>query len=144
MQVKEIIVWDKKAPKAWYANIDGFVLSWNFVRCMSDPNVYLKLIHGSLMIIVLYVDNLLITGSSKKEISSLKDALNHAFSMTSLGLLSQLLGLKISQSKNGIKDHKPKYDSNFLNKFNMKDCKPSNTPFLSRVISLKRRNPLHW
>ena len=49
---------------------------------MSDPNVYLKLIHVSLMIIVLYVDDLLITGISKKEIASLKDAMNHAFSMT--------------------------------------------------------------
>ena len=57
------------------------------------------MIHGSLMIIFLYVDELLITGSSKKEISSLKDAMNHAFSMTDLGLLSQLLGLEIAQSQ---------------------------------------------
>ena len=68
----------------------------SFVRCKSDPNVYLNLIHGSLMIIVLYVGDLLITRSSKKEISSLKDAMNHAFSMTYLGLLSQLLGLEIA------------------------------------------------
>ena len=47
------------------------------------------------MIIVLYVDDLLMTGSSK-------DAMNHAFSMTNLGLLSQFLGLKISQTKQRI------------------------------------------
>ena len=75
----------KQAPRAWYANIDSFLLSLNFVRCKSDPNVYLKLIHGSLMIIVLYVYDLLITGSSKDEITSLKDAMNHAFSMKDLG-----------------------------------------------------------
>ena len=78
----------KQVPRAWYAKIDGFLLSLSFVWCKSNPNVYLKLIHGSLMIIVLYVDDLLITGSSKKEIASLKDAMNHAFSMTDLGLLS--------------------------------------------------------
>ena len=99
----------KQAPKAWYANIDGFLLSLSFVQCNSDPNVYLKLIHGSFMIIVLYVDDLLITGSSKKEIASLKDAMNHAFSMTDLGLLSQFLGLKIAQSQHGIKVHQSKY-----------------------------------
>ena len=60
MQAKEIIVW------AWYAKIDGFLQSLSFVRCKSDPNVYLKLIHGSFMIIVLYVDEILITGNSKK------------------------------------------------------------------------------
>ena len=56
----------KQAPRAWYAKIDGFMLSLSFVQCKSDPNVYLKLIHGSLIIIVLNVDDLLITGSSKK------------------------------------------------------------------------------
>ena len=122
-----------QAPRAWYAKIDSFLLSLNFVRCKSDPNVYLKLIHGSLMIIVLYVDDLLITGSSKDEIASLKDAMNHAFPMTDLGLLSQFLGLEIAQTKDGIKVHHSKYALNFLKIFNMKDCKPSKTPFLSEV-----------
>ena len=33
----------KKAPRDWYAKIDRFLLSLSFVRCKSDPNVYLKL-----------------------------------------------------------------------------------------------------
>ena len=76
----------KQAPRAWYAKIDSFLLSLNFVRCKLDPNVYLNLIHGSLMIISLYVDDLIITGSSNDEIASLKDAMNHPFSMIDLGL----------------------------------------------------------
>ena len=88
----------KQSPSAWYAKIDGFLLSLSFVQCKSNPNVYLKLILAYLMIIVLYLDDLLITRSSKKEIASMKDAMNHAFSMTDLGLLSQFLGLKIAQS----------------------------------------------
>ena len=83
----------KQAPRAWYAKIDGFLLSLSFAQCKFDTNVYLKLIHVSLMIIVLYVDDLIIIVSSKKEIASLKDAMNHAFSMTDLGLLIQFLGL---------------------------------------------------
>ena len=85
------------------------------------------------MIIFLYVDDLLITGSSKKEIDSLKDAMNHAFSMTDLGLLSQFLGLEIAQSQHGIKVHQSKNDSYLIKKFNMKYFKPIKTPFLSRV-----------
>ena len=85
------------------------------------------------MIIFLYVDDLLITGSSKDEIASLKDAMNHAFSMTDLGLLSQFLELDIAQTKDGIKVHMSKYDSYLLNKFSMKYCKPRKTPFLSGV-----------
>ena len=58
----------KQAPTAWYAKIDGFLLSLSFVRCKSELNVYLKLIHGYLMIIFLYVDDLLITGSSRMKL----------------------------------------------------------------------------
>ena len=56
----------KQAPRAWYAKIDGFFLSLNYCRCKYYKNVYLKLIHGSLIIIVLYVDDLLIIEISKK------------------------------------------------------------------------------
>ena len=85
------------------------------------------------MVIVFYFYDLLIIGSSRDEIASLKDAMNHAFSMTDLGLLSQFLGLKIAQNKAGIKVHQSKYSLDLLNKFKMKDCKPSKTPFLSGV-----------
>ena len=59
--------------------------------------------------------------------------MNQAFSMTDLGLLSQFLGLEIAQTKAGIKVHQTKYALELLKKFRMKDCKPSNTPFLSGV-----------
>ena len=71
--------------------------------------------------------------AQKDEITSLKDAMNHAFSMTDLGLLSQFLGLEIAQNKHGIKLHQSKYALDLLNKSNMKYCKPSKTPFLSEV-----------
>ena len=89
--------------------------------------------HGYLIIIVLYVDDLLITGCSKKNITSLKDAINHAFSMIDLGLLSQFLSLEIAQSQHGIKVDQSNYTLDLLNKFNMKYYKPSKTPFLSGV-----------
>ena len=57
--------------KQWCNNhlniwLDDFLLSLIFVQCKYDPNVYFILIHDSLMIIFLYVDDLMITGSSKK------------------------------------------------------------------------------
>ena len=85
------------------------------------------------MIIVLYLDDLLITGISKKEIASLKDAMNHAFSMTDLGLLSHVLGLKIAQSQHGIKVHQSKYALYLLKNFNVEilQAKQDSLPFRS-------------
>ena len=79
------------------------------------------------------MDYLLITRSSKKEIASLKDAMNHAFSITDLGLLSQFLGLEIAQYQHRIKVHQSKYALDLLKKCNMKYRNPSKTPFLSGV-----------
>ena len=49
------------------------------------------------MIIVLYVDDLLITGSTLASISFIKTTLHDAFEMSDLGLLRQFLRLEITQ-----------------------------------------------
>ena len=50
----------KQAPREWYSKMDAFLLSQNFQRCRSDPNVYLQQHDGNIIIIVLYVYDLLI------------------------------------------------------------------------------------
>ena len=61
------------------------------------------------------------------------NTMNHAFSMTNLGLLRKFLGLEIAQSQHAIKVHQSKHALYFLNKFNTKYCQASKTPFLSGV-----------
>ena len=92
----------KQAPREWYSKMDAFLLSQNFQRCRSYPNVYLQQSDGHLIIIVLYVDDLLITGSTIASISAIKTALHNAFEMSDLGLLKQFLGLEIEQHSDGI------------------------------------------
>ena len=77
----------KEAPRAWYSKMDTFLISQKFKRCKYDFNVYMKKKEGFLLLVVLYVDDLLITSSSVAGLSSIKSALNKAFSMNDLGLL---------------------------------------------------------
>lgn len=87
----------KQAPRAWYAKMDSFLLSAGFTRCHSDPNVYILRQHDSHLILVLYVDDLIITGSTSSIISNVKSALHDRFAMTTdLGLLHYFLGIEIS------------------------------------------------
>ena len=51
-----------------------------------------------LLLVVLYMDDLLITTSFVASLSSIKSSLNEAFAMTDLGLLRQFIGLKVSQT----------------------------------------------
>ena len=92
----------KQAPREWYSKMDAFLLSQNFQRCRSDPNVYLQQHDFHIIIIVLYVYELLITGSTIASISAIKTALHNAFEMSDLGLLKQCLGLVIEQNYDGI------------------------------------------
>ena len=77
----------KHAPRSWYAKMDVFLLSQNFQRCKYDPNVYIHQFDGNLLILVLYVDDILITGSTLVSIPFIKTALHDAFEMSDLGLL---------------------------------------------------------
>eukprot|EP00253_Pinus_taeda_P025994 PITA_25994 len=123
----------KEAPRAWYAKMDSYLLSQNFVRCKYDSNVYFLKKIDSLLIIVLYVDDLLITGSSTSAITNIKTALHKQFSMTDMGLLHFFLGLEIHQRDSGITISQPKYAKDLLARFHMSDCKPAATPFLSGI-----------
>ena len=88
----------KQAPRAWYAKMDSYLLSQNFLRCKFDSNVYILKKIDSFWIIVLYVDYLLIIGSSTSSITKIKTTLHKQFSMTYMGLLNLFLGLEINQS----------------------------------------------
>ena len=93
-----------------------------------------------MQVIVLYVDDLLITGSCNTSIGSIKSSLHSQFAMTDLGLLRQFLGLEIEQSERGIMLSQPKYASDLINNFNMADFKASKCPFLSGINLCKFGN----
>ena len=92
----------KQSPRAWYSKMDAFLISQKFEMYGSDCNVYMKKKEGLLLLVVLYVDDLLITSSSVVGFRSIKNALNKAFAMTDLGLLRQFIGIEVSKNNSGI------------------------------------------
>jgi hypothetical protein len=87
----------------------------------------------SLLLLVLYVDDLLITRCSTSTIAAVKRILHDRFFMMDMGLLYFFLGLEISQDALGIKLSQAKYARDLLEIFHMTDCKSAPTPFLSGV-----------
>eukprot|EP00253_Pinus_taeda_P007103 PITA_07103 len=113
----------KQAPRAWYAKMDSFLLSQNFERCKYDPNVYMLRTHDSLLILVLYVDDLPITSNSALAIAAVKRTLHDRFLMRDMGPLHLFLGLEINQDATSIKLSQAKYAWGLLERFHMTDCK---------------------
>ena len=69
---------------------------------MSDPNLYVKNVDNNIIVIVLYVDDLIITGIQLLLIQNMKSELQKQFEMTDIGILHYLLGLQIWHMDDGI------------------------------------------
>jgi hypothetical protein len=91
-----------KAPQDWYAKMDNFLLDTGFSRCHYDPNVYTKKVGSHIIILVLYVDDLILTSSDPKLLNHVKTNLKKKFEMTNLGYLHYFLSLQVLQTKEGI------------------------------------------
>jgi hypothetical protein len=123
----------KKHPRAWYAKMDSFLIATGFSRCHSDPNVYNKKVGTHLIILFLYVDDIILTGSDSKILSHVKTSLKKKFEMTYLGFLHYFLGLQVFQTNEGIFLSHSKYACDLLRHFHRDDCKPTPSPFQSGV-----------
>eukprot|EP00253_Pinus_taeda_P035517 PITA_35517 len=89
----------KRAPWAWYAKMDSFLLDIGVFRCHSHNTVYTKKVGKYLIILVLYVHDLILIGSDPNLINHVKSSLKRQFEMTNLGHLHYFLGLQVLQSK---------------------------------------------
>lgn len=119
----------KQAPRAWYSKIDDFFHKNGFQRSRSEPTLYVKR-QGSdhLLIVSLYVDDMIYTGSSLQLLREFQAAMKEMFDMTDLGELQYFLGLEISQTGGGIFMSQKKYVEDTLKRFNMHGCKTAPTP----------------
>jgi len=85
----------KHSPKSWYDHISAWLGKRGLTRCEGDSNLFILKKDGKLTILLLYVDDLLITSDDQEEISKLKADLKQEFEMTNLGEASDYLGVEI-------------------------------------------------
>lgn len=60
----------KQSPRFWYKRFDSFMISQGFKRSNYDSCIYLKIIKGSTIYLLLYVDDMLIAAKDKEEIAN--------------------------------------------------------------------------
>jgi hypothetical protein len=82
----------KKAPRVWCDMIDGFLKSPGFQKSDVDANLYFKVRGNQHVILILYVDDLILTGDEGL-IDWCKRELTSEFKMKDLGLMHYFLGL---------------------------------------------------
>ena len=123
----------KQAHRQWYKKLDSFMHKIGFKRCETDHCCYVKSIDNSYIILLLYVDDMLIAGSSIEEINNLKKQLSKQFAIKDLGVAKQILSMRIIRDKaNGtLKLSQLEYVKKVFSRFNINEAKPVSTPLSS-------------
>jgi hypothetical protein len=93
-RLKKALYGLKQAPRAWYGRIDSFLTSLGFTKSKADSNLYFKIMDNEPVILLLYVDDLFLTGEEKL-IAKCKKRLAAEFEMKDLGLMHYFLGLEV-------------------------------------------------
>nr|GEY14432.1 ribonuclease H-like domain, reverse transcriptase, RNA-dependent DNA polymerase [Tanacetum cinerariifolium] len=84
----------RQAPRVWNIKLDNTLKSLDFKKCALEQAIYTKTSKDSTLLIGVYVDDLIITGTPKEKINKFKAQMKEKFEMNDLGLLAYYLGTK--------------------------------------------------
>ncbi|KAL4290499.1 hypothetical protein GQ457_14G012450 [Hibiscus cannabinus] len=80
------------------------------------------------VIIIVYVDDIILTGDDEEEISCLKNLLNKEFETKDLGKLRYFLGMEVARLSKRLVINQRKYVLDLLHEVGMIGCKTADTP----------------
>jgi len=120
----------KQAPWAWNACFTQFLPSLGFATTYSDSSLFVKHVGSQIVVLLLYVDDIILTGSASAAILQVIQALSTEFDITDLGSLHFFLGIQITHTSTGLFLSQSKYVEDLLLKSEMVDAKPCDTPCL--------------
>ncbi|MCO5601485.1 hypothetical protein L7F22_055606 [Adiantum nelumboides] len=135
----------KQGSRQWYQKFDKLMQSQGYTRSQEDCCLYTRKANdSSLIILILYVDDMLIAGKSIDEINQLKKMLSTQFSMKDLGAANLFLGMRIKRDKQrGILElSQEKYIQKFLQRFSMQGGKSLSTPMQAYIKLGKEDSPM--
>lgn len=99
----------KQASRHWNLKLTEILLGAGFSQSVYDYSLFTKKSGNGIVIILIYVDDLLLLGSSIELINEAKSVLHKQFKVKHLGELRYFLGIKVLRSHQGILLNQRKY-----------------------------------
>ncbi|WVZ11776.1 hypothetical protein V8G54_016306 [Vigna mungo] len=122
----------KQAGRQWYAKLHQFLLSNNYHCSISDNSLFLKHDGNHTTALLIYVDDILITGNDDGEIQHITNLLHSTFRIKNLGNLTYFLGLEVARNSKGIHLSQRKYTLDLLAETGLLDSSPVPTPMVPK------------
>ena len=118
----------KQAPRAWFAKFSFTISHHGFSGSSFDTALFLRWSGHGITILLLYVDDMIITGDDMQGIQDLKHFLDRQFEMKDLGPLNYFLGLEVSSSADGYYLTQAKYNFDLISRASITNSKIFGTP----------------
>lgn len=123
----------KRASRKWYEKLSSLLLTYGYRHGHADHSLFIKNHHYEFTALIIYVDDIALTGNSPCEITNIKKILHSNFHIKDLGTLKYFLGIEVAHSSQGISLCQRKYCLDLLKDYGMLGCKPSSTPMDSTL-----------
>jgi len=126
----------KQASRQWFSNLSSYLKSINFIQSTADYSLFTKKTDNSFTILLVYVDDIILSGNSISEIQQVTLSLDKAFKIKDLGKLKYFLGLEVARSSTGIHVSQRKYALDILAETGLLAAKPCSTPITKDIKHL--------
>ncbi|XP_016195996.1 uncharacterized protein LOC107637059 [Arachis ipaensis] len=118
----------KQASRQWNTKLAASLTTAGYSQSKHDYSMFTKLSTTSFTVILVYVDDLVLSGDDLGEINRIKHYLHDLYKIKDLGELKYFLGMKIARSRKGIAVCQRKHCLDLLQDYGMLDAKPASTP----------------
>ena len=131
----------KHSPHAWFGKLNEVIEKFGMQKSKSDHFVFYINSQASIILLVVYVDDIVIVGNDMAGISSLESFLRGQFHIKDLGMLKCFLGVEVMGSKHGIFLSQRKYVLDLLSKTGKLIAKPCHSS-MAQSVYLTREGEL--
>ncbi|WZY94094.1 hypothetical protein YC2023_066423 [Brassica napus] len=128
LRLKKAIYGLKQSPRAWYRKLSTTLNGRGFRKSELDHTLFTLVGPSGIIVILVYVDDLIITGSDKAGIKATKEFLRSVFDIKDLGEMKYFLGIEICRSKEGLFMSQRKYAMDMLKEADVLGGKIAKTP----------------
>ncbi|CAL8150564.1 unnamed protein product [Prunus armeniaca] len=118
----------KQASRQWFAKFSQAICSTGYIQSKADYSLFTRHKGHSFTALLIYVDDIVITGNDPIAISALKAFLHRHFHIKDLGDLKYFLGIEVSRSKQGIFLSQRKYALEILKDAKLLGAAPVDFP----------------
>ena len=132
----------KQAPRRWFVKFSTALKEYNFQQSHSDNSLFTLHKNNQFVAVLVYVDDILMSGSSDNLIAEVKAYLLTKFKIKDLGPLKYFLGIEVARSAKGFYLNQRKYVLDLLRDTGMTASKPSTIPIEQNHCLLDNQSAL--